>query len=137
MTEPIIQRDRGTLIVGTIFSVPIFLVCFFVVAIVTHVIYVFFLSVQGGEINRLVQLGAAVVSSICGVISARWICDKAFKEWSGWPVFVLLIVLTIVSMGYAVYDTETALWDKALQLIQMTAAIGATWVYAVKKDGLD
>jgi hypothetical protein len=127
------ERDKGALVLGTILSVPLFLFCFFVVAVVSYVVYTFFMSVQGGEVNRLVQLAGTVISSIAGAAAGRWVCDKAFREWSGWPALVAMILIGLAN-AYAIFQGYSdGVWEATLQFVQVAAALGATWYFAVKK----
>jgi hypothetical protein len=133
VTGEVPERDKGALIFGTVLSVPLFLFCYFVVAVVSYVAYTFFLSVQGGEVSRLVELAGSVISSIAGAAAGRWACDKAFRDWSGWAVFVAMILLGLAT-AYAIFQGYSdGVWSAVLQFTQVAAAIAATWYFAVKK----
>lgn len=127
------ERDKGALVLGSILSVPLFLFCFFIVAVVFYLVFTFFLSVQGREVNRLVELGGAFFSSTAGAASGRWVCDKAFRDWSGWPVFVAMILISLASV-YAIFRGYSGgVWEWTLLVVHLAAALGTTWYFAVKK----
>jgi ABC-type amino acid transport system permease subunit len=133
MTEDTQARDKTAVIIGTVFSIPIFLVCYGLVATLIYVVHTFLMGVQGGEVNRLTELTAAVISSIGGVAAGRWLCDKALKSWSGWPIFVILILVFAMNVVASLSGYNDSVWDAVLQAIQLAAAIVASWFLAVRK----
>ena len=125
--------DKGALILGTILSVPLFFVCFGVVAVVAYTVHTFLAGSMTDGVPRFVELSATVISSLLGVGAGRWVCDKAFKAWSGWPIFVLLILLALmnayaISQGYG-----DGMWRNTLSVLQMIVACAASWFWIVKK----
>ena len=132
-TQP---RDRGSLILGSILSVPLFLVAFLVVATITYLVWTFLQGTADG-VARIVELVATVISSVAGVAAGRWLCDKALKSWSGWPSFILLIILTLMTITAIVFGySEVGGWQMALQIIQIVSATIAGWFILIKGETL-
>ena len=129
-------QDRGSLVLGTILSIPLFLVSFLVVAVVYYVFHTFMAGSVTDGVPRFVELTAAVISSVVGVWAGRWVCDKAFKAWSGWPVFVLLVALGLLNTGAILQGYHDGWWQAALATVQLVAACVAAWFMAVKKVDL-
>ncbi|KQY90820.1 MULTISPECIES: hypothetical protein [unclassified Brevundimonas] len=126
-------QDRGSLVLGTILSVPLFLVSFLVVAVVYYVVHTFMAGSVTDGVPRFVELTATVISSVLGVWAGRWVCDKAFKAWSGWPVFVLLVVLGLLNTVAIFQGYHDGVWQAVLATVQLVVACVAAWFMAVKK----
>lgn len=129
-------QDRGSLVLGTILSIPLFLVSFLVVAVVYYVFHTFMAGSVTDGVPRFVELTATVISSVLGVWAGRWVCDKAFKAWSGWPVFVLLVALGVLNTVAILQGYHDGWWQAALATVQVVVACIAAWFMAVKKVDL-
>lgn len=114
-------------------AVPVFFVCFLVVAVAAYIVHTFLAGSVSDGVPRLVELSAAIISSILGVGAGRWVCDKAFKAWSGWPIFVLFILFSLVSILAIFMGYGEGVWRSVLSIAQLGSACIATWFWVVKK----
>ena len=126
-------QDRGSLILGSILSVPLFIITFFAVMMLTYLVYTFLQGTADG-IARIVELTAAVISSIAGVAAGKWVCDKAFKAWSGWPCFVILVLLTLLGVAALLMGASDDIWQSVLGILQIGAAAVAGWFMLIKGE---
>lgn len=125
--------DRGSLIVGTILSIPLLLAAFVVVATAYYFFHTFMAGAVGGGIPQLVEFSAAVLSSVIAIGAGRWLCDKALRAWSGWPFFVLLLALTLLNTAAILAGYHDGVWAAVLATAQLAAAAIASWFLLVKQ----
>ena len=137
ISDDVKGQDRGSLVLGSILSVPLFMICFVAVAVVTYLIYTFMSGSVTDGVPRIVELSGAAISSVAGVWAGRRVCDLAFKAWSGWPVFVLLVALGTLNTVAILMGYHDGLWQALLATVQVVAACIAAWSMAVKKVRLD
>jgi hypothetical protein len=134
-----VEIDKGAHILGSILSVPIYLVVMTFSMAIVYLVYTFFFGSSFYGASRLVELFAAIFSAGSGVFVASWACDKAFKSWSGWPVFVVLLVLgsllSILAVFALILGYSDDWWYTILAIIQTVALLVSVWKVSVTKEG--
>lgn len=133
MTDTV--TEQGSQTVGSILAVPTFIVVYLVAVVLVNVVMTFMNTVAGNDPTRWVELIAFSVSAFAAVYAGRWVLDKAFKAWSGWPTFVVVTALLILAViGDWFFAPEPDWWLAALRTIQAVISIGAMWIYLIKRE---
>lgn len=133
VNENVSPGERGPRVIGSIIAVPLFVAIFMAVSVAFHFFYTFMSGSVVSGVPRGVELGAAVISPVIGVYAARWVCDKALRAWSGWPLLVIFAVFTVANTFAVLAGYGDGVWYSLLSVIQLAAGTVAVWFIAVKK----
>jgi cell division protein FtsW (lipid II flippase) len=128
------NNPKASMVIGSILSVPLFIISYAVVATVIYAALVFFGSEAGAGVNRWTQFTASIFAPVAGVYAAQWCCDHAFKAWNRWPALIsLVLLLVLVIFVVAVNPESRSWWDRVLDIAFGVSGVGAGWTILIKE----